>query len=69
MFDGHGKYGHEVAEFVNSFFKNFVKEIDEVNTIILKEAFAKCSFELNEYFCKVKLEVYKIIGLIMKYFT
>mmetsp|Transcript_19961 Transcript_19961/g.17639 ORF Transcript_19961/g.17639 Transcript_19961/m.17639 type:complete len:84 (+) Transcript_19961:177-428(+) len=40
VFDGHGKYGHEVSEFVKDFFEKFAQETKIIDSSAFQEAFS-----------------------------
>lgn len=40
VFDGHGKYGHQVAEFVKEYFSQLVKDSITIDSDTIKDSFA-----------------------------
>lgn len=57
VFDGHGKYGHQVAEFVKEFFSEFAKDSTVIDSDTIKNSFATWVFRLQENFCEVRLNL------------
>ncbi|CAI2387259.1 unnamed protein product [Moneuplotes crassus] len=52
VFDGHGKYGHEVSQFANDFFQEFLKKEKGINKSVLRDAFQQCETALESNICK-----------------
>lgn len=57
VFDGHGKYGHEVSQFANDFFQEFLKNAKEITKSVLRDAFQQCETALESNICKVIFQV------------
>ena len=56
VFDGHGKYGHEISQFTRIFFQNTFKSYvssENIKRDEIDEIFSNCSQAISDEFCEV----------------